>query len=95
MVWNFSRFFKPTVPVQCSNVVSCVSECQILKIDKPRPFTFIIRGLQMTTIVERMFAVESDAEREEWLTAIANVARKIDVSGIEESGKPIRVAPNP
>ena len=55
------------------------TDCQILKLDRPKPFTFIIRGLQMTTVVERMFAVESDAEREGWLTAIQSVAQMLKV----------------
>ena len=58
----------------------CLADCQILKLDRPKPYTFIIRGLQMTTVVERMFAVESDAEREGWLTAIQSVAQMLKVS---------------
>ena len=38
--------------------------------DRPKPFTFLIRGLQMTTVVERMFHVETAAERAAWLEAI-------------------------
>ena len=46
--------------------------------DRPKPFTFLIRGLQMTTVVERMFHVESAAERSEWLQAIEGVKKKLD-----------------
>lgn len=37
--------------------------CQLMKSDRPRPFTFIIRGLQWTTVIERMFSVESEEDR--------------------------------
>ena len=46
--------------------------------DRPKNFTFFIRGLQMTTVVERMFHVETGAEREEWLAAIEGVKKKLD-----------------
>jgi len=32
-------------------------------LDRPKPHTFIVRGLQMTTVVERMFCVNSEQER--------------------------------
>lgn len=56
------------------------TDCQILKQDRPKPFTFTIRGLQMTTVVERMFAVDSEAERQDWLSAIQSVAQNLKVS---------------
>ena len=34
-----------------------------MKMERPKPNTFIIRGLQWTTVVERMFAVETSEER--------------------------------
>ena len=40
-----------------------VEGCQLMTADRPKPFTFIIRGLQMTTVVERTFHVETEAER--------------------------------
>uniref|UniRef100_A0A6P7F986 RAC serine/threonine-protein kinase n=1 Tax=Diabrotica virgifera virgifera TaxID=50390 RepID=A0A6P7F986_DIAVI len=54
-----------------------VKGCQIMSIDRPKPFTFIIRGLQWTTVIERMFCVESEQEREEWVAAIKMVSEKI------------------
>lgn len=57
-----------------------VRSCQLMKASKPKPFTFIIRGLQLTTIVERMFYVETSEEREDWLRSIQQVA-----NGIRES----------
>lgn len=47
-----------------------VARCQIMSVDRPRPFTFIIRGLQMTTVIERMFYVETEHERTQWVDAI-------------------------
>jgi RAC serine/threonine-protein kinase len=40
-----------------------VKGCQIMKADRPKPFTFIIRGLQWTTVIERTFHVDSEKER--------------------------------
>eukprot|EP00914_Ancora_sagittata_P012466 GHVO01023975.1.p1 GENE.GHVO01023975.1~~GHVO01023975.1.p1 ORF type:complete len:488 (-),score=68.05 GHVO01023975.1:213-1676(-) len=56
-----------------------VRDCQIMKAEKPKPNTFIIRGLQWTTVVERMFCVESTEEREEWIAAIRSIAEQLQV----------------
>jgi len=55
-----------------------VKGCQIMTADRPKPFTFLIRGLQMTTVVERMFHVESASERAVWLEAIEGVKKRLD-----------------
>lgn len=47
-----------------------VRGCQIMSVDRPRPFTFIIRGLQWTTVIERMFHVETENDRVGWVDAI-------------------------
>lgn len=47
-----------------------VKGCQIMSVDRPKPFTFIIRGLQWTNVIERTFHVESEQERQEWIEAI-------------------------
>lgn len=47
-----------------------VRGCQIMSVDRPKPFTFVIRGLQWTTVIERTFHVETEQEREDWVTAI-------------------------
>lgn len=54
-----------------------VKGCQIMSTDRPKPYTFIIRGLQWTTVIERMFNVETEHEREEWILAIKSVAEKL------------------
>jgi len=57
------------VPSEPSNNFT-VSRCQIMAVDRPRPYTFIIRGLQWTTVIERMFYVETEHERTQWVDAI-------------------------
>lgn len=47
-----------------------VRGCQIMSVDRPKPYTFIIRGLQWANVIERTFHVESDRERYEWMQAI-------------------------
>ncbi|EDW97362.2 RAC serine/threonine-protein kinase [Drosophila yakuba] len=60
-----------------------VRGCQIMTVDRPKPYTFIIRGLQWTTVIERTFAVESELERQQWTEAIRNVSsRLIDVGEV-------------
>ncbi|KAI2591049.1 AKT2 isoform 36, partial [Pan troglodytes] len=51
-----------------------VAECQLMKTERPRPNTFVIRCLQWTTVIERTFHVDSPDEREEWMRAIQMVA---------------------
>lgn len=46
---------------KCSLALS--SECQLMKTERPRPNTFIIRCLQWTTVIERTFHVETPEER--------------------------------
>lgn len=40
-----------------------VKGCQIMPFDRPKPYTFTIRGLQWTTVIERRFHVESEELR--------------------------------
>lgn len=54
-----------------------VRGCQIMAVDRPKPYTFIIRGLQWTTVIERTFAVETEADRQLWTEAIRNVASRL------------------
>uniref|UniRef100_A0A8C9MUG8 non-specific serine/threonine protein kinase n=1 Tax=Serinus canaria TaxID=9135 RepID=A0A8C9MUG8_SERCA len=51
-----------------------VAQCQLMKTERPKPNTFIIRCLQWTTVIERTFHVETPEEREEWTKAIQTVA---------------------
>ncbi|KAJ8777526.1 hypothetical protein J1605_014416 [Eschrichtius robustus] len=43
-----------------------VAECQLMKTERPRPNTFVIRCLQWTTVIERTFHVDSPDERQVW-----------------------------
>ncbi|XP_034946325.1 RAC serine/threonine-protein kinase [Chelonus insularis] len=54
-----------------------VRGCQIMSIDRPKPYTFVIRGLQWTTVIERTFHVETEQEREDWVAAIRYVANRL------------------
>uniref|UniRef100_A0A7N8YQE0 non-specific serine/threonine protein kinase n=1 Tax=Mastacembelus armatus TaxID=205130 RepID=A0A7N8YQE0_9TELE len=52
-------------------------KCQLMKTERPKPNTFIIRCLQWTTVIERTFHVDSPDERDEWTEAIQMVADKL------------------
>lgn len=57
-----------------------VKGCQIMYADRPKPYTFSIRGLQFTNVIERMFHVDSEIEREEWAAAIRMVSEQLSTS---------------
>lgn len=57
--------------------------------ERPKSNTFIIRGLQWTTVVERMFCVESQEEREEWIAAIQVVSDELKNSDEGAEGPPM------
>ncbi|XP_073405409.1 RAC-beta serine/threonine-protein kinase [Dendrobates tinctorius] len=61
-----------------------VGECQLMKTEKPRPNTFVIRCLQWTTVIERTFNVDTPEEREEWMRAIQTVANSLKNEENEE-----------
>uniref|UniRef100_A0AAY4EBX4 non-specific serine/threonine protein kinase n=1 Tax=Denticeps clupeoides TaxID=299321 RepID=A0AAY4EBX4_9TELE len=63
-----------------------VAECQLMKTERPRPNTFVIRCLQWTTVIERTFHVDSNAEREEWIRAIQAVA-----NGLKSQEEPMDI----
>ncbi|CAL1570897.1 unnamed protein product [Knipowitschia caucasica] len=54
-----------------------VAECQIMKTERPKSNTFVIRCLQWTSVIERTFHVESNEEREEWMRSIQAVANSL------------------
>lgn len=54
-----------------------VKECQLLRTEKPRPFTFLVRGLQWTTVIERMFHASSYEDRESWVMAIQTLSGQL------------------
>lgn len=74
---------KPEGPTEPLNNFT-VKGCQIMSVDRPKPYTFIIRGLQWTTVIERTFHVETEREREEWVAAIQRVSdRLMEVDDVE------------
>ncbi|XP_026293832.1 RAC serine/threonine-protein kinase [Frankliniella occidentalis] len=81
---------KPEIPYGDPLNNFTVKGCQIMSLDRPKPFIFIIRGLQLTTVIERTFHAESDADREEWIAAIKavsdNLADSQDVEMMERAG---------
>lgn len=56
-----------------------VKECQLMRVEKPKPNSFVIRGLHLMQVVERMFCIETPEEREEWIKAIQSVSKKLQV----------------
>uniref|UniRef100_A0A8C6A1A9 non-specific serine/threonine protein kinase n=2 Tax=Marmotini TaxID=337730 RepID=A0A8C6A1A9_MARMA len=74
---------RPEAPDQTSPPLNnfSVAECQLMKTERPRPNTFVIRCLQWTTVIERTFHVDSPDEREEWMRAIQMVANSLKQRG--------------
>ncbi|VDN96301.1 unnamed protein product [Rodentolepis nana] len=54
-----------------------VRDCQLICLNKPKPHTVLMRGLQWTTVVERLFFFEHHSERDEWINAIQLVANRL------------------
>uniref|UniRef100_A0AC35U9Y1 Non-specific serine/threonine protein kinase n=1 Tax=Rhabditophanes sp. KR3021 TaxID=114890 RepID=A0AC35U9Y1_9BILA len=54
-----------------------VRDIQLMKVERPKPNSFIIRGLQWTTVIERMFHAENSALREQWVLAIKAVSESL------------------
>ncbi|KAF6718840.1 RAC-beta serine/threonine-protein kinase [Oryzias melastigma] len=71
-----------------------VAECQLMKTERPRPNTFVIRCLQWTTVIERTFHVETNEEREEWMRAIQSVTNGLKMQEQEEE-EPMDVFSSP
>uniref|UniRef100_A0AAQ5ZKZ3 non-specific serine/threonine protein kinase n=1 Tax=Amphiprion ocellaris TaxID=80972 RepID=A0AAQ5ZKZ3_AMPOC len=67
----------------------------LMKTERPRPNTFVIRCLQWTTVIERTFHVENNEEREEWMRAIQSVANSLKMQEQEEEEEPMDVFGSP
>jgi RAC serine/threonine-protein kinase len=63
-----------------------VKDCQIMKTDRPKPYTFVIRGLQWTRVIERTFYAESEPDRQNWINAIERVAESLRGVGEANGG---------
>lgn len=55
-----------------------------MKTEKPKPFTFILRGLQWTTIIERTFCTDNEKDRNDWCLAIEHVASLLNMLTAEQ-----------
>ena len=83
-----SMYLQPTTGELSSHLISCFQyyKFQLMKVEKPRPNIFLVRGLQWTTvgflqtlesiyfvffkIIERTFCAETPALRDEWMNSI-------------------------
>ncbi|XP_003738050.2 RAC-beta serine/threonine-protein kinase [Galendromus occidentalis] len=54
-----------------------VKGCQVMCQERPRPYTFILRGLQWTQVIERIFSVDSNEDRVKWVQAIEFVDQNL------------------
>lgn len=62
--WVDHRTFQTSLTLYDSTHLSVwLSECQLMKTERPKPNTFIIRCLQWTTVIERTFHVDTPDER--------------------------------
>jgi RAC serine/threonine-protein kinase len=67
---GYKSYPESTLQTEPSNNFT-VARCQIMTVDThPRQKIFIIRGLQLTTVIERSFYVETELERNQWVDAI-------------------------
>lgn len=57
--------------------VFTVKNVQLMKVERPKNNTFLVRGLQWTNVVERMFHTENAAQREAWVNQIQMVAESL------------------
>ena len=55
-----------------------MKNCEIIVTDQPKKFSFIIRGLHLTTIVERTFHTNTEEDRQSWVQAIEHVKLKLE-----------------
>ncbi|XP_053202922.1 RAC serine/threonine-protein kinase-like [Panonychus citri] len=51
-----------------------VRGCQVFKIEKSKPYTFLLKGLHWSSVIERTFCTDTDSDRNEWCQAIEHVA---------------------
>ncbi|XP_036053836.1 RAC-beta serine/threonine-protein kinase [Onychomys torridus] len=69
-----------------------VAECQLMKTERPRPNTFVIRCLQWTTVIERTFHVDSPDERCSKVILFATYFPELTLPAGGDPGHPAAVA---
>lgn len=52
-------------------------QIKLMKLDRPKPNTILVRGLQWTTVIERMFCAETPELRDCWINGIKSVAENL------------------
>lgn len=45
-----------------------------MKCERPKPNTILVRGLQWTSVIERMFYADTPESRDAWINAIKSVS---------------------
>ncbi|KAL3068639.1 hypothetical protein niasHS_016045 [Heterodera schachtii] len=63
-----------------------VKDVQLMKLDKPKANIILVRGLQWTTVIERMFCAETPDLRDAWINAIKSVAEVLKREEILHGG---------
>ncbi|MBV97356.1 RAC-beta serine/threonine-protein kinase, partial [Eschrichtius robustus] len=71
-----------------------LEECQLMKTERPRPNTFVIRCLQWTTVIERTFHVDSPDERQVWASVWRPFERGQALWAMEEWMQAIQMVAN-
>ena len=71
---------EPSTEAELTNILNnfTVKNCEIIVTDQPKKFSFIIRGLHLTTIVERTFHTNTEEDRQSWVQAIEHVKLKLE-----------------
>jgi RAC serine/threonine-protein kinase len=64
-----------------------------MKVERPKPNTILVRGLQMTTVIERMFHTETPAQRDAWLNAIRTVSESLQSSQLDPDSMSVSQLP--
>ena len=63
-----------------------VKDVQLMRLEKPKANTFLVRGLQWTTVIERMFCAETPELRGAWMNAIKAVSNSIKIKELRAGG---------
>lgn len=64
-----------------------VKDVQMMQVEKPKANCFLVRGLQLTTVIERLFCADTPEIRTEWMNIIKNVANSIRSEFSEDGGE--------
>lgn len=68
-------------PVEPMNNFTVVGNCQIIAVERPKPFTFVVQCSQSGSGIERTFHVDTEKDRQDWVNALEYVSTKAAASG--------------